>query len=226
MTQLFPAPWTLHGQGHIFLYRFSRAFINQEGLMPASLRPAFVGGVGALMLVTYSHSDCGPYRELLLIPGNFLIQGKVRRSITHIVVSTEVSVVNGRRNWGIPKQEGSFVVDRDADGREAWSVHSDGRAIFQGRVSSVGWVPWLPLHSALLPHTLAHAYQDELFVTKVSARAWGKPCRLTVDHEPGTNGLDFSTERPLIGMSIDPFSMTFHVPTVHPLESGRVLEPA
>ena len=229
MTQLFPAPWSLRGRGHIFLYRFSQAFIDQPGLMPAALRSSFEGGLGALMLVSYTHSDCGPYQELLLIPGNFRMQGKLRRSITQIVVSTEASVVNGRKNWGIPKQEASFVVDRAADGSESWIVRGDGRAIFQGRVQTRGWVPALPVHSALIPNTIAQSWQNELFVTKVSARGWGKPCQLTVEpvsarapegalRQPGESGLDFSTERPLIGMSIDPFSMTFHTPTVCPLE--------
>jgi len=222
MTDLFPAPWSLRGQGHIFLFRFSQAFLQQEGLIPPSLRSSFVGGVGALMLVDYAHSDCGPYRELLLIPGNFRIGDKVRPSITRIWVSTQVSVVNGRKNWGIPKHQAQFDVAQRPDGTESWSVVDQTGAVFRGSVKVVGYTPPLPIHSALIPHTIAQSWQSQLFVTKVSARGWGRPCKLSIDQGAAPRGLDFRTERPLLGlgMRVDPFSMTFHTPAVHSLESA------
>jgi Acetoacetate decarboxylase (ADC) len=221
MTQLVPAPWSLRGQGHIFLYRFSRAFLARESTMPASVRSSFVGGVGALMLVTYTHSDCGPYRELLLIPGSFRLQGKVRPSITRIVVSTEVSVVNGRKNWGIPKFLSSFDVTRADDGTESWRVSDGTRVIFAGSVKTVPYTPSLPIHSALIPNTIAQAFQSQLFVTKVSASGWGRPCKLTVGEDAHASEVDLSGERPLLGVGIrvDPFQMTFQVPAIHALET-------
>jgi hypothetical protein len=225
MTETFVAPWSLRGQGHIFLYRFSQAFLAQRELMPASLRDSFVGGVGALMLVNYTHSDCGPYRELLLIPGNFCIAGVVRPSITQIVVSSEASVVNGRRNWGIPKYHADFVVaQQSADSgapSESWKVRGKTGDVFSATVSPVRFAPRLPIHSAVIPHTLAQWWESRLFVTKVSASGWGKPSRLTAHKEGSASYLDLSNEHPLLGLgvSVDPFRMTFHVPTISTAES-------
>lgn len=78
--------------------------------MPGSLRASFVGGYGALMLVDYSESNCGPYRELLLIPGSFRVRDKTLASISRIFVSTTESLASGRRNWGIPKELADFSV--------------------------------------------------------------------------------------------------------------------
>lgn len=226
MTETFPAPWSLRGQGHIFLYRFSQTFLGQKELMPALLRDSFVGGVGALMLVNYTHSDCGPYRELLLVPGNFRIAGVVRPSITQIVVSSEASVVNGRHNWGIPKYQADFVVTsgvaESGAPSEQWTVRGKTGDVFSGTVSPVRFAPRLPIHSAVIPHTLAQWWQSRLYVTKVSASGWGKPSRLTAHQAGSASYLDLSNERPLfgVGVSVDPFQMTFHVPTISTGESA------
>src|SRR4051794_14743049 len=110
MSATYPAPWNLRGSGHIFFYRFSQALLAQEAAVPTFMRPTFVGGLGALMMVDYSQSNCGPYQELLLIPGRCLMGGRSYYSISRIFVSTDVSVVNGRRNWGIPKEQADFRV--------------------------------------------------------------------------------------------------------------------
>lgn len=81
-----PAPWNLTGTGLIMVLKGQRL----------------------LMVVDYQTADCGPYQELLYIPGKALFGGQKRYTISDIYVSTMASVVNGRRNWGIPKIQADF----------------------------------------------------------------------------------------------------------------------
>lgn len=108
MSQIVPPPWRLTGNGIILLYRFPRDFA--EPWLQPELRSTFLGGIGAVMCVDYLSSDCGPYRELLFIPGAFRVGGRIRYSISKIYVSTATSVVSGIANWGIPKQQAEFMV--------------------------------------------------------------------------------------------------------------------
>lgn len=112
MTDINPPPWKLRGWGAILLYRFERDFVAEQGFVPPDMLPNFVGGFGAVMLIDYRQSPVGPYRELLFIPGQFK-QGRRRYySITKIYVSTEASLVNGRANWGIPKELAQFSLEQ------------------------------------------------------------------------------------------------------------------
>lgn len=84
----------------------------------------FTGGPAVLMLLDYATSPVGPYRELLLIPGTFTVSGKTYLRVSHIYVSSTASVVNARRNWGIPKRLAVFTWERDGrdPGREVVEV--------------------------------------------------------------------------------------------------------
>lgn len=78
-------PWTLRGAGLVAVF----------------------GARGVLMLVRYASSPVGPYDELLWAEVRDSPVG-LRPTVTRIVVSTEASVVWGRRNWGIPKELAAF----------------------------------------------------------------------------------------------------------------------
>ena len=59
-------------------------------------------------IIRYSETPVGPYDELAILPGTFSGVGrdgaKKRDSrITGIWVSSEETLINGRRNWNIPK---------------------------------------------------------------------------------------------------------------------------
>jgi len=61
--------------------------------------------------VRYKSGPAGPYDELLFVPGNLknpTTDKKAALSVTRIYVSSLASVVNGRRNWNIPKHLGRF----------------------------------------------------------------------------------------------------------------------
>jgi len=73
----------------------------------ASSSGEFLGGLCTVQVVRYSDTPVGPYDELLIVPGRFSPERKVR--ITRIYVSTAGSVYNGRRNWNIPKTLAEFT---------------------------------------------------------------------------------------------------------------------
>ncbi|GAA5999093.1 uncharacterized protein JCM10292_003322 [Rhodotorula paludigena] len=122
---VLPAPWSLTGEGWIIpIYTpFSEepislpdaSYADLEKGTPADLSDRFHGGVGFVMIVRYTTGDAGPYDELMYVPGLFSRSGakdgdkpQYDFAITRIYVSTDESVANGRRNWGIPKHRADF----------------------------------------------------------------------------------------------------------------------
>ncbi len=206
---LAPAPWNLRGQGWLFLYHFSEKAQTIPELLPRESTGAYQGGLGALMLVDYQSSDVGPYQELLFIPGRFRFGQEKFYSISRIWVSTEASVVNGQNNWGIPKELASFSVARKAR-EEVWSVkRPDGKEFFRATLQK-GRLPF-PMHTSLLPFPLLQSWKGELFQTSFSGRGWARLAKLQELHFQSDIFPAISSQRPLFGMAIDPFSITFPV---------------
>ncbi len=222
MTATFPAPWRLQGRAAMFVYRFPRAFVERHGLLQPDTGARFAGGFGALMLVDYTQSDCGPYRELLYIPGSFEVDGVARPSISKIYVSTEVSVVNGQRNWGIPKAVAQFDVAGDAEGEETWAVRRNGEDIFRATVARAGVVRF-PVSSALVPNVLVQWWQQATYLTRLEASGWGRRARLRSVWGNGVDFPDLSTQRVFAGLGVQltSFQMTFHPATVTPAAAGE-----
>lgn len=214
--QLFPAPWQLTGRGYVFPYRLDREFALAATHIPVGLKPSFKGGFGALMLVDYSSSNCGPYHELLFIPGSFAVDGRTLPSISRIFVSSMTSVVNGQRNWGIPKDQADFKVEKAPDGTEIWQVRFRGKEIFSARLQK-GIVP-LPVHSALIPHTLMQIWDHKRFYTRLSARGIGRRAKILEIKGDGAHFPDLSQQKTFLGlgMSLDSFHMTFHEAIIQP----------
>lgn len=108
---LAPAPWHLTGSGYILALRMPGNLLDDPTFIPDTLQGSRKGKLAYVMFVDYSASDAGPYHELLYIPGSFRFNQSRHLSITRIYVSTWDSVVNGRNNWGIPKNRCNFAVD-------------------------------------------------------------------------------------------------------------------
>jgi len=142
-------PWTLRGEGYIFLMRFPREFVEAHGFVPEGWREAYRGGFGTVMLVRYHESNVGPYDELLFIPGKFRMNGRTLYSVTRIFVSTEASVVNGRRNWGIPKHVADFRFETVSKREERVTVSTEGRPFASFTVRSRPIT--VPFTTALIP---------------------------------------------------------------------------
>ena len=66
------------------------------------------GGLCMAQIIRYSETPVGPYDELAILPGYFDdvgSKGEKRRDlrITGIWVSQQATLMNGRKNWNIPK---------------------------------------------------------------------------------------------------------------------------
>lgn len=115
-----PPPWTCKATVYVlsFYHLASSALPLDIVYDPLELHAAsfsseketgkYVGGLGFAQMVRYSESPVGTYDELAILPGFFSSIGpdgkKSKESrITGIWVSQEATLMNGRRNWNIPK---------------------------------------------------------------------------------------------------------------------------
>ena len=151
-----PPPWTLTGRAYAIPLRLpDTQRIAQSGVPETLGTPR--GRYSVMMFVDYSDSDVGPYHELLFIPGTCDLgpgEGGRRerhRSIGRIYVSSHDSVINGRLNWGIPKDQAEFRVEQ-AGRVEHISVAREGKVfcrltLKRGRLG-------VPLPGGLIPARL------------------------------------------------------------------------
>lgn len=152
-----PAPWRLAGDGWILLLELPETARHAPRHIPPELRGCPLGGPAIVMYVDYAESPAGPYRELLYIPGRFTLpDGQHAWSVTRIYVSTWESVVNGRRNWGIPKDRADFSRERTG-GSEHLRVELAGRTVAEMELGAHG--PRLPIRAGLLPASLRRLVQ-------------------------------------------------------------------
>ncbi|BGP40057.1 hypothetical protein JCM10449v2_004015 [Rhodotorula kratochvilovae] len=174
-----PAPWSLTGEAWILpLYTpFSTtpiplptgSYAPLEQGSKADLSARFHGGVGMVLIVRYATSDAGPYDELMYVPGLFSRPAEAKKAgekpeysfvITRIYVSTDASVKNGRRNWGIPKYRADFTFAPSPSGATTLSVShpSSPRTPFFRIALRRSSLPLsLPLRTSWLSSCLARA---------------------------------------------------------------------
>ncbi len=222
MNKIVPPPWTLRGKGFVLVYRFERDWALEQGFIPASRRSSFIGGFGAVMLVDYLESNCGPYRELLFVPGKFrLNNGSVNYAITKIYVSTQISVDSGIANWGIPKELADFEWHSSQSSDEI-QISRHGQTMLEAQFSSGGlsvpvnasWLPtaWRTLAQPELEPDLTPRNPGQLLLTAPSAMG---SVRLARRLELRTNQQLFpnlESIKPLLVVKTDPFEMHFPVP--------------
>jgi hypothetical protein len=220
VTPAAPAPWRLHGYGYVLLWRFDPVLRRF-----ADGRPAH--GLGAVMLVNYLSSPVGPYGEVLQIPGWSRYLGRPRwgarrvgarhvgarrvgarhYSIARIYVSTAASLENGRRNWGIPKEQARIEFRRIDPHRERISAWSGGEPILEAVLRS-GILP-IPLSASLFPARLLQVLDGRGYRTRISGWGLARPARLeslsvNPDRFPDPRG-----SRPALAVCIRPFSIYF-----------------
>lgn len=212
MDKIYPAPWTLIGKGYILLYKFPKKFVEQKTTLPKFLKGHFTGGFGALMLVDYSTSNAGPYGELLLIPGKFTHQGKKFNTISNIYVSTMESVVNGRRNWGIPKELARFSFQKTDSHTEMVRVFSEETYIAEFTLET-GKLPF-PVNTRLLPFPLVQYHEGSYYYTTFQGSGTGKLAKLKDIRINSSLFPDISEFKPLLAIQVEPFKITFPVATI------------
>ena len=211
---IVPPPWSLAGRGFVMVYRFPRDWALRHGFIPAARASSFVGGFGAVMLVDYAASDCGPYRELLFVPGKFRsADGSSRYAITKIFVSTQVSVDSGIANWGIPKELADFSWQRGH--LERMRVAQGEMPIAEFQFSSSQMLS-LPVTTAILPEFLRtleqHTLDGQTLLTAPSGAGRLQPARLEdVTINPALFP-DLSEFKPILTVKAEPFTLKFPVP--------------
>jgi hypothetical protein len=215
--EAFPPPWTLSGRGLILVYRLPKPWLLEHGHIPAHLEPQFVGGLSALMLVDYAQSNCGAYRELLFVPGQFRSPDGNFWSISRIYVSSQASVDNGIANWGIPKEFAEFSWQRQGS-LERVSLGNFAEFVF----SSSGFGLPMDLHS--LPANWRTLLHPELtgrslepasgknLLTTLSGNGTMHPARLHLARANAAHFPNLEHPRPVAAVLAEPFNLIFPIP--------------
>jgi len=174
----YPAPWKLSGKGYILAVKMPSARLNCSSILPEDLAKTLRGCLAYIMFVDYESSNAGPYQELLYIPGSFQFKESRRLSITKIYVSTWESVVNGRKNWGIPKERCDFSVNYGGERDHVQLYAADGKAIaelvFRQRKIrlpvNTSWLParWRTLSQLWDGHEYTYTPSAIVLTTKLS----------------------------------------------------------
>jgi Acetoacetate decarboxylase (ADC) len=211
-----PAPWHLRGAGYVLIVRLAESVCDEELFVPPSLRGKRHGRTAFLMFVDYQSADCGPYRELLFAPASFEFADGRFPSITRIFVSTYDSVVNGRNNWGIPKDRADFTVEHGTN-TDRVTLGRDGRVFASLELASHGLT--LPVTSALLPasmRTLKQHWQGHVFAITLKAKGTLRMAKLVKwSFEPAFFP-ELSGAQVIAGAYLPKFEMTFPLPEIEP----------
>ncbi|KAF9035065.1 hypothetical protein BDZ89DRAFT_1062323 [Hymenopellis radicata] len=118
-----PAPWTLKAQfwaifvlsSHPTKTAFPSGWATSGEADALAEGGEFIGGMGFVMAIAYQDSPVGTDNELIYIPGQWKYpDGSKGFRVTRIYVSSQASVINGRRNWGVPKHLAEFDYVRSA----------------------------------------------------------------------------------------------------------------
>lgn len=209
MSESYPAPWDLVGKGYIIIYKFKPDFVNEQGRIPAFLKGKFSKGIGSVMIVDYYQSNAGPYQELLFIPGSFKTYKGKYKTISKIYVSTEESVVNGRKNWAIPKEIARFKFNDVGKNKEEVHIQTEDEEIMKIKFKSKGIK--FPVHTKLMPFPLIQLQNDKYYFTKFTGKGWGRLSRIKEVNINAKKFPNISRIRPIAVIKVEPFSITFPV---------------
>jgi hypothetical protein len=205
--QIVSPPWSLTGSAYIL-------FLH----MPASLHQQFKeykSSLSMCMLVQYDTSPVGPYDELIFIPGLRKYNQKWYWSVSHMLVSSEASVINGRENWGFPKQLAQFTRQKD-QGKESVIITEDQHSIAEFHLQSFG--PSVPFNSRFFPQTFFKIMQPyngkNYYVTpqaQMSANL-ARPQSLKINERFFPN---IASMRNLFTLYLRQFNLVFPLATIH-----------
>ena len=212
---LFPAPWKLRGNGLILLTRVPLANLIDAASIPTAVRSSLKAPLNVVMLVNYTHSDCGPYQELLFIPGTSKMGEKRYPTISNIYVSSETSVVNGRLNWGIPKYRCNFEWIRQPNGSTRISANQNGAPFFDITHESSGLS--FPINTRWAPRflkTLGQEWDGRRFIFSPIAKGQARRAKIRdLNVVPGAFPV-ISGEHIVAAFEITDFEMEFPVPQI------------
>jgi hypothetical protein len=216
-----PPPWDLRGSAWIIALKLPAGSPARDAFLPPGMAGQGRSLVSLLMYVDYLESGCGPYRELLFIPGAYPFEdGRRHFTISRIVVSTWDSVVNGRANWGIPKDRADFVVESGAAGTREENIRvvaEDGREMCSLRFATLRFAPRLPFPGGILPQrlrTLAQCYDGRTFYYAPASSGWLRPGRLLEWRFDAQLFPDLSAGAAVAAFKVEAFKMRFPMATI------------
>ena len=184
--------------------------------IPLDIRDSLKSSVSVLMYVDYTHSNAGPYKELLYVPGTAQFSEKLGNkrllTISNIVVSSASSVKNGRINWGIPKNLCNFDVAQGPENLQEISLHQDDIPQFELAYRGKGFA--FPIHTGLVPgfmKTLGQRWESKEFMYSPSAKGKARFAKVHVMQNLGNAFPDLDLNEVLMALEITQFQMTFPV---------------
>jgi len=213
---LKPAPWQLHGSGYVLIAKVPESLSDDDLFVPPSLRDKRHGRTVYILLLDYQQSDCGPYHELMIAPASFDFSEGRFPSITRIYVSTYDSVVNGRRNWGIPKDRADFAVEHVGKAHRV-TLSRDGHEFARLHLQSGGLA--LPVNSALLPagmRTVKQHWQGQVHAITLKAKGSLRMAKLLDWSFDPTFFPDLAGASVVAAAYLPGFEMTFPLSDVRP----------
>jgi hypothetical protein len=203
------APWKLKGEGFILVYNFDKDWVMEHGFLTEEQQRNFKGGFGFVMLVDYRSSPIGPYYELLFIPGKF--EGSNRYSITKIYVDTKSSKINGRSNWGIPKETQPFIWQSRGK-TTSIGVGEESDPVLFCKISHRGIS--FPVTTKILPIKLIQQLEDKTFLTDPAGTGWAKLANVESIKVNSIHFPDISKQKALFAFRVAPFTMHFPTPII------------
>ncbi len=212
-----PAPWQLRGQGYILAIRLP-ATVLDESFIPEELKASRRGSLAYVMFVDYESSPAGPYHELLFIPGSLQFTDARQLSISRIFVSNWESVVNGRANWGIPKDRCDFKVTYGEDDQDHIQLLLDGKVFADLKLRHRLFR--LPFNGGWVPEKLrrlAQRFRGREFTYSPLAKGHIKPAQLLEAHIDSRIFPDFSQGKVVACVKVTDFGMTFPVAKIRDL---------
>lgn len=182
-----------------------KQFEKTNFFLPDSLKSNFSGGLGYVMLVNYTESPVGPYKELLVIPGKCKTPHGSKQTISKIYVDSEASLNSGRANWGIPKELAQF--DWSKNKKEIRVQVRKGDEVFFDITAKNKPIKF-PLTTAILPIRLYQELNDATFQVNPSGRGIGQLVKASLSHIdpeffPDVRGVK------CLAISVSPFWMKF-----------------
>lgn len=122
------------------------------------------------------------------------------------------SVENGRKNWGIPKEQADFTFQNTDPDTEKVSIVSGGSTIAEFTLKS-GKLPF-PVSTKLLPFPLVQQHEGSYYYTTFFGSGTGRFAKLKDVHINPQLFPDVSAIKPICAIKVNPFKITFPVATV------------
>jgi hypothetical protein len=210
-----PAPWSLTGSGLIVFMRSKLEKLQADASIPADIRDSLNASLSVLMYVDYTHSNAGPYKELLYVPGTALFGTQRRLTISNIVVSSASSVMNGRKNWGIPKNLCEFETLVGPEGLQDISLAQDGFPQFQLAYTGKGFT--FPITTSIVPgfmKTLSQRWEGKQFTYSPSATGRARLAKVHLLESHGSAFPELDLTEVLFAVEVTRFNMVFPVPEI------------